>query len=57
MSKQARDLADSDIDRARVSQENTDLARGLLMAQYGVDADVAMRVLRRQSQHTNRKLR
>ncbi|MFB7502046.1 PAS and ANTAR domain-containing protein [Streptomyces broussonetiae] len=57
LSDQARDLADGDINRARASQEDIDLARGILMAQYGVDADVAMRLLRRQSQHTNRKLR
>ena len=53
----ARDLAESDVTRARASQEDIDLARGMLMAQYGVDAAVAMRLLRRLSQQTNRKLR
>ncbi|MCK8433003.1 ANTAR domain-containing protein [Streptomyces sp. D2-8] len=53
----ARDLAESDVTRARVSQQDIDLARGILMAQYGVDADVALRLLRRRSQDTNRKVR
>lgn len=45
--QEARRTADSDIERARVSQEDIDLARGVLMGLYGIDADVAMRVLRR----------
>ncbi|MET9390214.1 PAS and ANTAR domain-containing protein [Streptomyces sp. NPDC006624] len=53
----ARDLAEGDVARARVSQEDIDLARGILMARYGVDAEVAMRLLRRRSQDTNRKVR
>ncbi|GHC48904.1 PAS and ANTAR domain-containing protein [Streptomyces violaceochromogenes] len=53
----ARDLAESDVARARVSQQDIDLARGILMAQYGIDADVALRLLRRRSQGTNRKVR
>ncbi len=52
-----RRTADSDIDRARASQEDIDLARGVLMALYGIDADIAMRVLRRHSQYANIKLR
>lgn len=55
--EEARRTADSDIDRARVSQQDIDLARGVLMALYGVDPDIAMRVLRRHSQHANVKLR
>ena len=55
--QEARRTADSDIDRARASQEDIDLARGVLMALYGIDADVAMRVLRRHSQYANIKLR
>ncbi|MFJ2157254.1 PAS and ANTAR domain-containing protein [Streptomyces sp. NPDC087856] len=55
--QEARRAADSDIDRARVSQQDIDLARGVLMGLYGVDADVAMRVLRRHSQYANVKLR
>ncbi|WP_158929026.1 PAS and ANTAR domain-containing protein [Streptomyces broussonetiae] len=57
VARHARDLASEDISKARGSQEDIDLARGILMAQYGVAADVALRVLRRQSQYTNRKLR
>jgi hypothetical protein len=49
--------AADDIARARRSQEDVDIARGVLMALYGVDADVALRILRRHSQHTNVKLR
>ncbi|WP_236583246.1 PAS and ANTAR domain-containing protein [Streptomyces sp. MBT53] len=55
--QEARRAADSDIDRARVSQVDVDLARGVLMALYGIDADIAMRVLRRHSQYANMKLR
>jgi hypothetical protein len=55
--QEARRSADSDIDRARASQEDIDLARGVLMALYGIDADIAMRVLRRHSQYANVKLR
>lgn len=55
--QEARRTADSDIDRARASQEDIDLARGVLMALYGIDADIAMRVLRRHSQYANIKLR
>ena len=54
---EARRAADSDIERARVSQEDIDLARGVLMGLYGIDADIAMRVLRRHSQYANVKLR
>ncbi|WP_055489084.1 PAS and ANTAR domain-containing protein [Streptomyces sp. TP-A0356] len=53
----AHRVAGQDIARARASQEDVDLARGVLMALYGVDADVALRILRRHSQHTNVKLR
>jgi hypothetical protein len=55
--QEARRTADSDIGRARASQEDIDLARGVLMALYGIEADVAMRVLRRHSQYANVKLR
>ncbi|MEV6483484.1 PAS and ANTAR domain-containing protein [Streptomyces sp. NPDC051576] len=55
--QEARRAADSDIDRARASQEDIDLARGVLMALYGINADIAMRVLRRHSQYANVKLR
>ena len=55
--EEARRTADTDIDRARATQEDIDLARGVLMALYGIDADVALRLLRRHSQHTNVKLR
>ncbi|MFJ8080988.1 PAS and ANTAR domain-containing protein [Streptomyces sp. NPDC096205] len=57
VAQHARTIADGEIAKARESQENIDLARGILMAQYGIDGDVALRVLRRQSQHTNTKLR
>ncbi|OIK25479.1 PAS and ANTAR domain-containing protein [Streptomyces malaysiense] len=57
VSHHARHLADGDVSRARLSQEDIDLARGILMAQYGVDADVALRIMRWQSQHTNRRMR
>ncbi|MGW0334818.1 PAS and ANTAR domain-containing protein [Streptomyces sp. NPDC003011] len=50
-------VAADDIARARTSQEDVDVARGVLMAMYGVDADVALRILRRHSQYTNVKLR
>ncbi|MER5748917.1 PAS and ANTAR domain-containing protein [Streptomyces sp. NPDC002088] len=55
--KQAQKSADADIARARASQEDVDVARGVLMALYGVNEDVALRVLRRHSQQTNVKLR
>lgn len=45
-------LAGSDVARARVSRQDIDLARGILMARYGVDADVALRLLRRRPQDT-----
>ncbi|MGW6547421.1 PAS and ANTAR domain-containing protein [Streptomyces massasporeus] len=57
LTSHARDLAEGDVTRARASQQDIDLARGILMAQYGVDPDVAMRLLRRRSQDTNRKVR
>ncbi|BBC98511.1 ANTAR domain-containing protein [Streptomyces griseofuscus] len=57
LSRHARSLADGDVSKARLSQEDIDLARGILMAQYGVDADVALRIMRWQSQHTNRRMR
>ncbi|MFD9003641.1 PAS and ANTAR domain-containing protein [Streptomyces sp. NPDC059582] len=55
--KEAQKSADADIARARASQEDVDVARGVLMALYGVNDDVALRVLRRHSQQTNVKLR
>ncbi|MGW1725730.1 PAS and ANTAR domain-containing protein [Streptomyces sp. NPDC002306] len=55
--KEAQKSADADIARARASQEDVDVARGVLMALYGVHEDVALRVLRRHSQQTNVKLR
>ncbi|MFG3269848.1 ANTAR domain-containing protein [Streptomyces luteogriseus] len=45
-------LAGSDVASARVSRQDIDLARGILMARYGVYADVALRLLRRRSQDT-----
>ncbi|MFJ3506333.1 ANTAR domain-containing protein [Streptomyces luteogriseus] len=45
-------LAGSDVARARVSRQDIDLARGILMARYSVDADVALRLLRRRPQDT-----
>ncbi|MPY33092.1 ANTAR domain-containing protein [Streptomyces adustus] len=55
--RHAQESADVDIARARASQEDVDVARGVLMALYGVHEDVAFRVLRRHSQQTNVKLR
>ncbi|MFH9984794.1 ANTAR domain-containing protein [Streptomyces luteogriseus] len=54
-----RDFTESDVTRARVSRQDIGLARGILMARYGVDADadVALRLLSRWSQDTNRKVR
>ncbi|MGW0425370.1 PAS and ANTAR domain-containing protein [Streptomyces sp. NPDC003015] len=57
VARHARAIASDDVARARASQEDVDLARGILMAHYGVDASVALHILRRQSQHSNRKLR
>jgi PAS domain S-box-containing protein len=52
-----RQIADETIGAARESQENVDLARGIVMGVYGVDADTARVILRRHSQHTNTRLR
>ncbi|MER7174430.1 PAS and ANTAR domain-containing protein [Streptomyces mesophilus] len=57
VAKEASEAAERDIERARATQATIDQARGILMALYGIDADLAFRVLRRHSQHTNTKLR
>ncbi|GGX69984.1 PAS and ANTAR domain-containing protein [Streptomyces fructofermentans] len=57
VSEESRRTASGDIERARASQADIDLARGVLMGLYGVNQDVAFRVLRRHSQQTNVKLR
>ncbi|SDL01980.1 PAS and ANTAR domain-containing protein [Streptomyces indicus] len=57
VTEDATATAARDIERARAGQAPIDQARGILMALYGIDADLAFRVLRRHSQHTNTKLR
>ncbi|MBC9712700.1 PAS and ANTAR domain-containing protein [Streptomyces sp. TRM66268-LWL] len=57
VAQEVNEAAEPHIHRARASQAAIDQARGILMALYGIDADVALRLLRRHSQHTNTKLR
>ncbi|WP_199547570.1 PAS and ANTAR domain-containing protein [Streptomyces sp. N35] len=57
VTQEANEAAERDIERARATQATIDQARGILMALYGIDADLAFRVLRRHSQHTNTKMR
>ncbi|THA24387.1 ANTAR domain-containing protein [Streptomyces sp. RKND-216] len=57
VNRQVREIADEAIAAARDSQEDIDLARGIVMGVYGVDAEAALAILRRHSQHTNTRLR
>lgn len=57
VNRSIREISDETIAAARRSQETVDQARGILMGVYGVDADTALTMLRRHSQHTNSPLR
>ena len=57
VSRDVRTVPDHTIAAARASQEKIDQARGIVMGLYGVDADTALAILRRHSQHTNTRLR
>lgn len=57
VNREVRAISDQAIAAARASQETVDQARGIVMGVYGVDADTALAILRRHSQHTNTRLR
>ena len=53
----SKDLLNRQLEEAIATRDLIGQAKGILMAQRGVDADEAFDVLRRASQHLNRKLR
>lgn len=57
VNRDIRAVADHTIAAARESQQTIDQARGIVMGVYGLDADTALAILRRHSQHTNTRLR